>query len=411
MSGAQRAARPPLDRQTRIAILALGATQIIGWGSSYYLLSVLGAAIGRDLDLSPELVFSGVSLTLVASGLLGPRFGRLIDRNGAARAMAAGSLLLAAGLVALALARGPATYLAAWSLIGIATPLCLYQAAFTGLTQIAGPGARRAITFLTFLGGLASTIFWPLSGLLLETIDWRGTCLVYAALNALVCAPLHLATLRPKAGAAAVSGAGPTAAVPAAGALAPSAHGAAFLAFAIMLALNGFVFNAMSLHILPILQGIGFAPATAILVGTLIGIAQVLGRMGEMALGDRYHPIGTAMVSALLLPLPFALLAFGAPAFAAGLGYALFYGVSNGLLTIARGTVTLHLFGARGYGERLGRLTVAQSVLGAVAPIVMARIIGEGSAQAGLATAGVVSLLALGAMIALCVVARRGGAL
>src|SRR5205814_4726654 len=128
---------------------------------------------------------------LLVGGLVAPRVGRLIDRYGGHRVMPLGSLLGSAGLVALVLAQHPLAYLVTWMALGVAMAASLYDPAFATLGRIFGSAARRPITVLTFMGGLASTASWPATHVLLGRYDWRGTYLVYAALLALVAAPLH----------------------------------------------------------------------------------------------------------------------------------------------------------------------------------------------------------------------------
>src|SRR5262245_19013737 len=118
------------------AILALGITQIIAWGTTLYALGVLGKPIAADTGWSQSLVFGGLTTGLLVSAAVSTLVGRGVDRRGGRLIMALGSLLMAGGLVLLALVRSPPAYLLAWALLGLATPVCLYDAAFAGLVQL-----------------------------------------------------------------------------------------------------------------------------------------------------------------------------------------------------------------------------------------------------------------------------------
>ncbi|MCZ8260142.1 MAG: MFS transporter [Beijerinckiaceae bacterium] len=353
---------PPVVRR---AILGLGISQIIGWGTTYYLLSLLSGEIGASLGLSTAWVLGGTSLTLAAAALIGPRIGRWQDRAGSRIVMATGTVIMAAGLVVLAFSKGLFSYYLGWAIIGVGSPMTLYSAAFTALTQMSGPQARRAISYLTFMGGLASTSFWPLTAWLMSFLDWRTIILLFAALNIAICLPIHLTLLnREGAGHALLPAADPVeAGIPA------TAFPVAFALFAAMLAMNGLIFNSWSLLVFPLLEGLGFATKAAVLVGSMVGVFQVAGRMGEALLAQRYSIMWTAFASAAFLPVSFFILVQADASMPTGLLFAAFYGISNGLMTIARGGLTLAIFGSRGYGERLNRITVSQNAAGAVAPI------------------------------------------
>lgn len=362
MSASQKT---PMPSQASRAILGLGFSQIIGWGTTYYLVSLLSGEIGRDLGISSAWVFGGTSMTLGAAALIGPRIGRWQDRAGSRVVMATGTIIMAFGLVMLSLSRGFASYYLAWAIIGLGSPMALYSAAFTALTQIAGAQARRAISYLTFMGGLASTSFWPLTAWLMTWMDWRTIALLFALLNVLICLPIHLFLLN-RAGQA-DAGVPAAAAVP--NGIPEATFPIAFALFAAMLAMTGLVFNSWSLLAFRLLDGLGFTTAAGVLVASSVGVFQVAGRMAEATLAGRYSIMWTGFVSAFFLPVSFMVLIHAAGNVPVGLAFALFYGISNGLMTIARGGMVLAIFGSRGYGERINRITVAQNAAGAIAPI------------------------------------------
>src|SRR4051812_25677093 len=177
------------------AVLVLGVTQIVAWGSIFYSPVLTVPLIAANRDFTATFAMGGFSLALLVAGLVAPRVGRLIDRFGGHWVMTGGSLLAALGLVGLTFAAHPLAYLAVWMLIGVATAASLYDAAFASLGRIFGAVARRPITLLTLAGGFASTVSWPVTHLLIDAVGWRGTYWVYAAVLALVAAPLHALAL------------------------------------------------------------------------------------------------------------------------------------------------------------------------------------------------------------------------
>ena len=173
------------------AVLALGFTQIIAWGTTLYALGVLGKPIAADTGWSQSLVFGGLTVGLLVSSAASTWVGRLIDRRGGRLVMSAGSVLIAIGLVVLSQVTHPYAYLAVWAFLGLAMRMSLYDAAFAALVQVAPSRGRRAISYLTLFGGLASTVFWPIGHELNAIYGWRTTLLIFAAINLLVCLPLH----------------------------------------------------------------------------------------------------------------------------------------------------------------------------------------------------------------------------
>src|SRR5271165_1608098 len=168
-----------------VIVIALGTSQTLAWGSSYYLPAILADPISASLGIPRAWVFAAFSASLLIAALIGPAVGRAIDHHGGRGVLTLSNVVLAAGLVALALASGPIGLFSAWALLGVGMALGLYDAAFAALTAIFGQAARGPITGITLIAGFASTVSWPLSSVLDHAIGWRETCLVWAALNLL----------------------------------------------------------------------------------------------------------------------------------------------------------------------------------------------------------------------------------
>ncbi len=359
-----------LTRSPRtIAILA--ATQLISWGTLYYAFTIVARDIERDLGLRAELVFGAFSWSLLVAGLAATPVGILIDRHGGRLIMAAGSLLCGAGLLLLSRAHGPVSYFVAWTVIGIAMSGTLYDAAFATLNYRFGAGARRAISTLTLFAGFASTVFWPLTLQLNSATGWRDTYLWYALAHVLLCLPLHL-LLDPAPPYAAH---GTARRHDADFSLRQALRHPAFWMLACAFAANSFIFSALSIHLIPVLQGYGHAVGTVVLMAALIGPMQVAGRLAEMTIARRANPATIGKVCFALLPAALLALVFFGHRQWAMMVFCVLYGLANGVLTIVRGTVPQLLFGARNYGAISGALAGPSLLAKAAGPLAVAAVI------------------------------------
>jgi MFS family permease len=363
------------------AVPVLGVTQILSWGTIFYTPVLMVPLIVADRGWSIAFGMGGFSVGLLTAGLTAPYVGRAIDRFGGHGVMAVGSLIGALGLFLIVHAASQVAYLAVWMVLGVAMAANLYDAAFASLGRIFGTAARRPITALTLAGGFASTVSWPATHFLLEALGWRGTYLVYAALLALVSAPLHALAL-PRSRHEAAAGAASELKVPAR--ILPP-YGLPFLLVASAFASYAFVPSGLSAHLLAIFARSGIDAGTVVWIGALFGPAQVGARLIEFAFGRDLHPLWLVRFALSLLLCAFALLAFAGISVPAAAAFALMFGGANGLVTITRGAVPLALFGAAGYGRLMGRLAGPWLLMQAAAPLVMAFVI-ERTSDAGALT-------------------------
>jgi predicted MFS family arabinose efflux permease len=385
-------ARPSVD--PRVVVPALGITQILAWGSTFYLLAVLGQPIARETGWTYDRVIAGMSVALLVAGALSPTVGRAIGERGGRPVLAAGAVTLALGLLLLGLARNYAWYLAAWVVIGAGMAAGLYDAAFSTLGAIYREHARGAITAVTLLGGFASTVCWPLSAYLVEHFGWRAACFAYSALQIGAALPIHLLVL--PAGARAAVGDSPRG--PGSAARLASAEMLPFVVLAAVVTLAAAILAMMGAHLLALLQARGASLATAAALGMLIGPFAVAARFIETFAGRRYHPIWTMIASSVLVALGVLLLHGGLTSL--GVGVAL-YAAGNGIGTIARGTLPLALFGPGRYPALMGRLAFCIMVAMALAPFVGAvafRLGGPLAMLSLLTTVALANLLLVGAL-------------
>jgi MFS family permease len=390
----------------RVVIATLGITQILAWGSSFYLPAVLARPIAADTGWSLGWVVGGLSVGLLAAGLVAPRVGRTIDLKGGRPVLVASSILLGSGLATLSLAYSLSIYMLAWLLMGIGMGAGLYDAAFATLGRLYGKQARSAITTLTLWGGFASTICWPLSAWLVEHFGWRGACAVYAAIQILISLPLNafvlpgVGTVRPDA-----KPSGETPGAPAPQTLTGSRRNRAFLLLATVLTLGAVTASMIGVHLLTLLQARGLDLAAAVALGALVGPSQVGARVVEMAFGRHYHPIWTMVASVALVAGGVILLVAGFPILAVALAL---YGAGNGVGSIAKGTLPLALFGHFGYASLMGRLAMPSLLAQALSPSIGAILIEWGGTDATLRLLSGLACLNLGLVGLLWVTARRG---
>lgn len=160
------------SRDTAI-VSALGLTQIIGYGTLYYSFSILAPHIAADLAISLEEVFGYFSISLFIGGLSATVIGRQMDKIGAATVLTLGSVLSALTLILCAWSPSVAVFAGGIVLLEVSSGMVQYQAAFAALVENDPKTASRNITYLTLIGGFASTIFWPISAALLDVLTWR----------------------------------------------------------------------------------------------------------------------------------------------------------------------------------------------------------------------------------------------
>jgi MFS family permease len=392
----------PAAKFTNLATAGLGFTQIVGWGTTFLMPAVLGRHMEDDLGIASEIVFSGITVMFAVGAIFSPRIGRVIDRTGARSIMAAGSVVYALSLAALAFSQGLVTYLLCWAGLGIASTLALSTPSSIALAQVAGPGARRAIGMLAIIGGFASTIFWPLAGALDVAVGWRGTLLVYAAIHLLACTPIHLLVLpsQPPTHHLAVS------ATPAPSGVAPEALSRVYLLLSLTLASGAFVFTGIMVHMIEILRGLGHVPASAVFLASLIGPTQISIRLFELLFGHRYSIMNSAVLGSAMLPFGLALALLAGGNFVVALVFVAAYGIANGLKAVQRATLPLALFGRSQFGAYMGRLALPQGIVAASAPPLMAAILARFGTSGALWLSFAAACVSLTAMVLLARMSR-----
>ena len=368
-------------------ITGLGIAQIISWGTLFYAVGVLGKAMRADLGISELYLFSAFTAGLFVSGIVAPFMGRLIDRRGGRFVLSLGSVLAAVSTATLALAPTAEVMVAGWLVAGAAMAACLYDPAFATLSQHTGARYRKAVTALTLFGGFASTVFWPLSHILLEAWGWRMTFGIYAAMHVFLCLPIHQLFVPRHSHITATEIAAK------AGETSPGLSDSRLVWLAASFAIATFIFGVIAVHLISLLTTAGLTAAQAVTISMLVGPMQVAGRVIEFGLSGRVRAVTVGLVAFALMMLALVALISVEGFGIAAIVFVIAYGCGNGVLTIVKGAAPVELFGTKGLGALLGYLSRAGFLAKAIAP----------AAFSGLLTLGLTRNAALAALTGLAV--------
>ncbi|MCJ8518543.1 MFS family permease [Pseudorhizobium tarimense] len=384
-------------------VSALGLTQIIGYGTLYYSFSILAPSIAGDLGLSLAQVFGVFSLSLFIGGLSATYIGQQMDRIGAATIMSVGSALAALTLALCAWSPSVAIFAIAIILLEVSSGMVQYQAAFAALVEHDPKSASQSITYLTLIGGFASTIFWPISTTLLDVLSWREIFLVFAALHLILCMPLHF-WIRSVGKKAADHTLGTRETV--IGAILPHTRRRAMVIVSCAFALLGFTLAAILAHMVPMLGSIGLGTA-AVVIGALFGPAQVLSRLINMVFGKSLSPPALAVLSAILIVVGILILLITGDWPPGAVAFAICLGLGSGINSIAQGSLPLYLFGSDGYGAITGKMAAARLAVGAGAPFVFAAAMENIGLSMSLAANAVLGAISIAGFVAVAVSCRQ----
>jgi MFS family permease len=372
--------------------LALGWVQMLAWATTYYIPAIMAAPAAAEFGVSRTLLLGGFSWALLIAGFIAPRVGRHIDRAGGRGVLGWGTCISIVGLAALAAAPGVVFWYLAWSVLGVAMAMTLYDAAFATIGRLLGAASRPTIIGVTLLGGFASTLAWPGGTFLQAHIGWRAAVALFAGLQLCAILPVVLAfipSVPPSTGVAAESGR-PSATI-------SRSERRAFVLIAIYFTSRAAITAVVAVHVLPLLAGLGLSTERSAFVAALIGPAQVASRLLDWRFARGLTPFAAAIIGAALLPASIAVLLAGVSAVV----FAVAYGMSNGLLTISRGTLPMHVFGSAGYASLIGRLAMPSLLAQAAAPTLIAPAIDALPAAWTLGGIGVVGAAGLGCLLAI----------
>lgn len=349
-----------MSLRNRLVVPVLGLGQIVAFASSYYLLGVLADPMAQAFGLPPAGVFSALSVAFLISAGLTPWAGRWIEGQGGRRVQGWAHVAFAVALVLMATASTPWLLLAGVAALGVGMATGLYSTAFATLVDIHGAQARRSITAVSLLGALGGGLGWPVNRLIIEALDWRAACAVWALAHLLICLPLTIGVL-------------PSRRLPdpaSAASLTPIRWDRRMVQIAGVFAGGWMVSTAMGAHLPRLLVELGLTPASAAWAAGLMAASAVAARLFDLAVQHRSHPVLTVRVASLFHPLGAVLAVLGdarlTPLLSIG------QGLGNGLLSVASGVLPLHIFGPDRYAVRQALLLTPARYLQALAPAIYA---------------------------------------
>ncbi len=355
--------RGKLQASSRLT-LRLGITQIIGWGSGFYLPAILAVPISKSIGVSTETFFWAFTVSLLVSGLVGPRIGRLIDMYGGRKVLPWGNLAFFLGLVLLALSTNELMLFIAWAVIGVGGSMSNYDSAFATAVAFFKENSNRVIAGITVFAGFSSTISWPLTSFINSEFGWQTAVLFWAAMHLFISLPLH-ATIPRSEQREIDTMTGPIQKI--------IKRGLKFdkllIVFALMFALEGFIVSSVNTTLPFLLTELGASEQLALLAAVILGPSQVFARILLVALGKKTGPITVAAISIAAHPLGVILiLLFGVNGL---LGFVILHGIGVGLNPFIRGSLPLLFFGAQSYGQRQGYVMMLSKIIGALSPTLL----------------------------------------
>ncbi len=383
-------------------VMWLSLAQLISWGTLFYMFSLLLEHFERDLSLTRVDAALAFSLALLMEGALAIAVGRLIDAGWARAVMCTGSLLAGASFIAISMVKNQWQLYAVWVAIGVAMSGVLYQPAFSVLIRRYPTEFRRAIITLTFLGGLASTVFIPLGAWLISAFGWRHAVIALGALHVLICLPIHAYWLRDEPLALThQTGIG-------AKKLVEFTHHFPFWGLATFFVLFSGITTAMGGHLVSILRERNLPEAWVIAIPASIGALQVAGRLllffteKNMDIHKANRWIPTLLPAALFV---LALYAWGLQSPWVAIFYALLYGMANGMITIVKATAMATYVSRERAASLNGLLGLPTAIARAVAPSMLAALwVATGNYTMGVS---VLCALAVLAVVAFWIAQRR----
>ncbi len=355
----------------RLFIAGLGIGQIVSWGTLYYSFPLIAEPMGRDLGLSKPEVYGAATIGLLFASFTAYPIGTMIDRGYGRAVMTSGSILAALLFLAWSRIEDLWTLYLLLAGMGLAQAMTLYEPAFAVIAKRYGAEVRRGITALTLWGGFASTVFVPLTQLLLNQTGWRHTLVALGLANLLGVA-LHSLIINPKAEACAVEPSpllSHKAPLTGRHAVRWALHQRAF--WGLLLAFTAYyaTFSGLTFHLYPLLIEGGFEASTVVAAIAFMGPAQVAGRIMVWVIAERVSVRVMGKIVVLAFPIALLLLILLPPAFASLVVYTVIYGAANGILTIVRGLAVPEMLTREAYGAINSILTIPATITKASAPL------------------------------------------
>lgn len=377
----------------RRVVIVLSITEITSWGVLYYAFPVLASSIVQDTSWSMPAITAAFSVSQIVAAVVGIPVGRIIDRRGPRAVMTIGSMLGVLSVLVIASAPSYPIFFLGWVCSGVAMAGVLYAPAFAALTHWGGAQRIRALTTLTLVAGLASTVFAPLTAALNHHLDWRQTYLILLVILTVVTIPAHWFGLRHRWIPHPTPGAGPASAGPRS-----VITSRAFVLLAVALCAAAFTTFAVVINLVPLLVERGLSTGEAAVALGLGGVGQVAGRLGYSAFAARTSVVARTVIICGAVAVSTALLAVVPGPMVVLITISMIVGVVRGITTLIQATAVSDRWGTRGFGRINGVLSAPILVAAAVAPFAGAALAesvgGQGPAFLILSLIAVVAALA-----------------
>jgi len=376
----------------------LGINQIIGWGSSFYLPAILAVPISTSLGIQTQDFFWAFTFSLLLSGLLGPQVGKAIDRLGGRAVLPFGSLAFALGLTLLSVSSNQMMLVMAWLLIGVGGSMGNYDSAFATAVSFFGAKSNRVIAGITVFAGFSSTISWPLTSFLEQTIGWQQAVFFWALLHLVVGLPLNMSI--PKIAKKEVPDmTGPIRKI----IKNKFRFDVLIVIFAVMFALEGFIVSSVNTTLPFLLAELGASTGVALISATILGPSQVLARILILIPGKIMTPMRVAALSIAAHPVGVLLLwLFGVNAL---VPFVILHGIGVGLNPFIRGSLPLLFFGADRFGQRQGYMMMLSKIVSALSPTILTILV-LSNAQLAIGATFTMGVCAMGLLVWLSAIHR-----
>jgi MFS family permease len=365
--------------------------QIITWGSSFYLPAILAVPISKSLGITTQDFFWAFTLSLLVSGFLGPQVGRAIDRLGGRAVLPIGSVAFFVGLSLLAISTNHVMLILAWLLIGVGGSMGNYDSAFATAVSFFGTKSNRVIAGITVFAGFSSTISWPLTSYLEQTLGWQQAVFFWALMHLLIALPLNLSI--PKTEPKEV----PTTTGPIRKIIKNRFRFDLLLViFAVMFALEGFIVSSVNTTLPFLLGELGASSKVALLAATILGPSQVLARVLILVPGKIMTPMRVAALSIAAHPIGVVLIwIFGVNAL---IPFVILHGIGVGLNPFIRGSLPLLFFGSEGFGQRQGYIMMLSKMVSALSPSLLTLLV-LANVQSAIGLTFAMAVLAMGLLV------------
>ena len=350
------------------SVLGLGITTTIGYGTLFYSFTIMSTQIQNEFSWSKSFVFGIFSLGILLGGFLAPVVGKLLDNHGARVIMTAGSFLCFLGLFSISLIQNEWQYIFSILFLEVVSTLVLYESAFVAFSQLAGNKARIPITQITLIAGFASTIFWPLISYLLSIMSWRDVYVTLGLFHIILAMPIHYFVLKPNLLIDNHSDEKNLTNLQDSLNIQGENQKEAKIYLILIFSLIAIPVTVMQTHFMGLLAEFGFEMVSAVILGTIIGPAQVIARIVEIVFAKKISPLHSGFYSILLLCVGLMFLIFSGYSYYFALLFVIMYGAGQGLLAIIRGSIPLYLFGKTGYGKITGDINLYRNIVVATIP-------------------------------------------